>query len=217
MVPGRGRGKGNAYLAARHQGLVHGLDDGATWMEVGAWVLAVLAQLAIADLQENHDKLMEVRDDQAQLLVQGAGVGAAHSSSLLCKALRSQGWTLSRLPRGTRQGPKPLGEVGVCWPLHASRNRETNGRLEACRDLSVLLRTLVAMKTSLGLQGGPQEKAQKKPRVPGLAQGSPPKLVLSTPGKASPLRPSPSRNWAIQHMCHLIQASQHACRRDRAV
>ena len=154
MSPGRGWGKGNAYLAARRQGLIHGLDDGAAWVEVGAWALAVLAQLTIVDLQESHDELMEVRDDQAQLLVQGAGVGAAHSGSLLCKALQSQGWRLSHLPWGTRQSPKPFGEVGVCWPLHVSRNREMNGRPEACRDLNVLLRTLAAMRKGLGLQGG---------------------------------------------------------------
>ena len=91
MAPGRGWGKGDAYLAARRQGLVHSLDDAAAWVEVGAWALAVLAQLTVVDLQESHDELMEVRDDQAQLLVQGAGVGAAHSGSLLCKALQSQG------------------------------------------------------------------------------------------------------------------------------
>lgn len=79
-------------MVARSQGLVHGLDDGATRVEVGARALAALTQLVVVDLEESHNELVEVRDDQAQLLVQGAGVGPAHSAPLLVllKAQQSQ-------------------------------------------------------------------------------------------------------------------------------
>lgn len=79
-------------MAARRQSLVHGLDDGAARVEVGARARAALTQLVIIDLKKSHDELVEVRDDQAQLLVQGAGVSRTHSSPLLvlCKALQSQ-------------------------------------------------------------------------------------------------------------------------------
>lgn len=79
-------------MAARRQSLVRGLDDGAARVEVGARARAALTQLVIIDLKKSHDELVEVRDDQAQLLVQGAGAGSAHSSPLLvlCKALQSQ-------------------------------------------------------------------------------------------------------------------------------
>lgn len=66
--------EGFSYLAARSQSLVHSLDDGATRMEVGAWAPAALTQLVVIHLQESHDELVEVRADQAQLLVKDAGV-----------------------------------------------------------------------------------------------------------------------------------------------
>lgn len=61
-------------------------------MEVGAWAPAALTQLVVVHLEESHNELVEVRDDQAQLLVQGAGVGPAPGAVLLvlCKAQQSQ-------------------------------------------------------------------------------------------------------------------------------
>lgn len=61
-------------------------------MKVGAWALAALTQLVVVDLEESQDELVEVRDDQAQLLVQGAGVGPTYSDRLLMlhKAPQSQ-------------------------------------------------------------------------------------------------------------------------------
>lgn len=79
---GTGRGEGNPYLATRSQSLVHSLYDGATRVEVGAWVLAALSQLIIIDLEESRDELVEVRDDQAQLLLQGGGVSSTSGSPL---------------------------------------------------------------------------------------------------------------------------------------
>jgi hypothetical protein len=38
-------------------------------VQVTAWALAALTQLIVIDLEEGQDELVEVRDDQAQLLV----------------------------------------------------------------------------------------------------------------------------------------------------
>lgn len=73
-------------------------------MEVGTWAPAALSQLIVVDLEESHDELVEVRDDQAQLLVQGAGVSPAHLGPLLVlhKARQSQRW---RVPQGCPSCP----------------------------------------------------------------------------------------------------------------
>lgn len=87
-----GRGEGDSYLIARSQSLVHGLDDGAARVQVGVWAFAAMAQLVIVDLQESHDELVEVRDNQAQLLVQSADVGPTYGRPwlVLHKVLQSQ-------------------------------------------------------------------------------------------------------------------------------
>lgn len=79
-------------MIARSQSLVHSLDDGAARVQVGVWAFAALTQLVVVDLQESHDELVEVRDDQAQLLVQSADVGPTYSGPwlVLHKVLQSQ-------------------------------------------------------------------------------------------------------------------------------
>lgn len=58
---------------------MHGLDHGATGVQVRPWAPAALAELIIIDLEKGQDELVEVRQNQAQLLVQGAGVGPTRS------------------------------------------------------------------------------------------------------------------------------------------